>query len=309
MTVIVAGSINMDVVAFTERHPLPGETLDARVLKFIPGGKGANQAVASARLGAPTKLIGRIGEDSFGEAIEHFLLAEGIDISLLTRTAEAPTGTALIVVAESSENTIVVVSGANGLLGSEDVESVEIGRDSVLVSQFEIPQATVESFFRRGKQVSALTILNLAPAKFCSRDLLELTDILVVNETELGLLLTSQASGASSTLNLAPEEVVAVARKVLLPAQKAVVVTLGESGAVACTADGTIIVPGYKVRAVDTTGAGDCFVGALAARLAAGETLKAAMAFANLAASVCVQRVGAGTSMPSLDEVAGRGAL
>ena len=303
MSVIVAGSVNMDIVAFAARHPRPGETVEGRDLKFIPGGKGSNQAVAAARLGARTRLVARVGKDGSGETLERFLREQGVDLSFLRRSEEAPTGVALIVVAESAENEIVIVAGANGLLSPEDIDSVDVASGDVLVSQFEIPLATVQRFLERGKRAGGMTILNPAPMKPCPRELREAADTIVVNETELESLLKMEEHGGLSTAGMAPKEVAAAADRARLRGDQVIVVTLGSSGAVAATSAGNIVVPGRRVKAVDTTGAGDCFVGALAASLASGEALAAAMGFANRAASVCVQRVGAGISMPGLEEI------
>lgn len=297
--VIVAGSINMDVVALAERHPLVGETVLGRELHFFPGGKGANQAVAAAKLGAQTILVGKLGNDSFGDELKSFLMSQGVNLDQVQRTSAATTGTALIVVADTSDNTIVIVPGANDLLTPDDTTQVAIEKGDVLVSQFEIPDDSIERFFRRGKSVGATTILNPAPAKPSLPDVLGLADVLVVNETELKFFLETDCLGA-----LGIPSITQAARHLRTHREQVVVVTLGENGAVAIAEDQDIQVPGRRVKAIDTTGAGDCFVGALAASLATGATLERALSYANLAASICVQRLGAGTSMPRVDEVA-----
>src|SRR5882724_148251 len=161
--VVVAGSINMDVVATAERHPRVGETVAGKEVLYFPGGKGANQAVAAAKLGAPTTLIGRLGADAFGHELRSFLAAQSIDLSLVRQTAEAHTGTAVITLA-NADNTIVVVSGANALVSKEDVGAPALAKGDIAVSQFEIPLPTITAFFKRARAAGATTILNPAPA-------------------------------------------------------------------------------------------------------------------------------------------------
>src|SRR6516165_3276828 len=185
--VFVAGSINMDVVATAERHPQVGETVAGKEVLYFPGGKGANQAVAAAKLGPTTALIGRLGTDSFGTELRAFLEAQDVDLSLVTDTADAHTGTAIITLA-NADNTIVVIPGAHGLVSAEDVTQPALARGDVAVSQFEIPVPAIKAFFQKARAVGALTILNPAPARACDSELLDLVDILVLNETELGLL-------------------------------------------------------------------------------------------------------------------------
>lgn len=296
--VFVAGSINMDVVATADRHPKVGETVAGRQVLYFPGGKGANQAIAASRLGARTTLIGRLGKDSFGGELKAFLGEQGIDLGYVQETAEAHTGTAIITVAEA-DNTIVVIPGANGLVGAEDVEVVPLLAGDVAVSQFEIPLPAIAAFFRRARAAGATTVLNPAPAQAMSRELLALVDILVLNETELGFL---AGNGLSESDEAA--RIIAVARQLQAREDQAICVTLGKRGVLALAGREEIVVPGRVVRALDTTGAGDCFVGALAAQLADDVPLRAALAFANAAASISVQRMGAGPSMPTAAEVA-----
>ena len=299
-SVIVAGSINQDLIARAPRHPLTGETVLGRELRVLPGGKGANQAVAAARLGAKTRLIGWLGQDVFGDDLARFLGAQGVDLRHVRRTAAAATGTALIVVADSGDNTIVVIRGANDLLGPDDLAAVDIRPGDVLVSQFEIPGSAIERFFVRGRTAGARTLLNPAPARRDLDHLLGLADVLVVNETELAFFLDQDPSETLSALVVAE-----AARRLRSAPEQIVVVTLGPRGALALAGDRVIEVPGRNVAAIDTTGAGDCFVGALAARLADGAPAADALAYANLAASLCVQRLGAGAAMPSAEELAG----
>lgn len=295
--VFVTGSINMDVVATADRHPKVGETVAGRQVLYFPGGKGANQAVAASRLGARTTLIGRLGKDSFGAELKAFLCDQGIDLGYVVETADAHTGTAIITVAQA-DNTIVVVPGANGLVGADDVEVVPLLAGDVAVSQFEIPLPAIAAFFRRARAAGATTLLNPAPAQAMPPELLALVDILVLNETELGFL-----AGSELSENDEAARIIEVARRLQASEDQTICVTLGKRGVLALAGGEEIAVPGRVVKALDTTGAGDCFVGALAAQLADDMPLRAALAFANAAASISVQRMGAGPSMPTAAEV------
>ncbi|MGY8661906.1 ribokinase [Bradyrhizobium sp. UFLA05-109] len=295
--VFVAGSINMDVVATADRHPRVGETVAGKEVLYFPGGKGANQAVAASRLGARTTLIGRLGKDSFGTELKAFLEGQGIDLGYVQETAGAHTGTAIITVAEA-DNTIVVIPGTNALVSAEDVGVAPLVKGDVAVSQFEIPLPTIAAFFRRARAAQARTMLNPAPAQKFGRDLLELVDVLVLNETELGLLADVALSDSDDVARILD-----AARRLQVSSDQTICITLGKRGVVALAGSEELIVRGRAVKAVDTTGAGDCFVGALAALLAGGAVLRDALAFANAAASISVQRMGAGPSMPTAEEV------
>ncbi len=294
--VFVAGSINMDVVATADRHPRIGETVAGKAVLYFPGGKGANQAVAAAKLGAPTTLIGRIAADAFGRELKAFLTAQGVDLAFVKDTAEAHTGTAIITIA-NADNTIVVVPGANGLVGAEDIAAPVLAKGDIAVSQFEIPLPTVGAFFKRARAAGATTILNPAPAIEFGAELLDLVDILILNETELGLLTKTELRDSDD-----PTRFVDAARA--LPAKSIICVTLGKRGVLALIEGQASIIAGRVVEAVDTTGAGDCFVGAVAAQLAEGKPIRDALDYANAAASICVQRMGAAPSMPTAAEVA-----
>jgi ribokinase len=294
--VFVAGSINMDVVAIADRHPQIGETVAGNAVLYFPGGKGANQAVAAAKLGASATLIGRVGTDAFGQELKAFLAAQGVDLTFVKDTAEAHTGTAIITLA-NADNTIVVVPGANALVSAEDVGAPVFASGDIAVSQFEIPLPTITAFFRRARDAGATTILNPAPAVAFGRELLDLTDILILNETELGFL------GKAELRDTDPARIVETARSLGMGLDKIICVTLGKRGIVALIDGRQHTVSGRAVTAVDSTGAGDCFVGAVAARLADGQTIQSAVGYANIAASVCVERMGAAPSMPTIAEV------
>jgi ribokinase len=295
--VFVAGSINMDVVATAARHPKVGETVAGQAVHYFPGGKGANQAVAAAKLGASTTLIGRLGRDAFGEQLRTFLSQQGVDLALVKDTAAIHTGTAIITIADA-DNTIVVVPGANALVSAEDIAGLVLAKGDVAVSQFEIPQATIGAFFKRARAAGATTILNPAPAIACGRELLDLVDILILNETELGFLAHTELHDGD-----APDRFVEAAKRLQIGADGIICVTLGKRGVLALVDGKASMIAGRAVKAVDTTGAGDCFVGALAAQLADGMAIRDALNYANAAASICVQRMGAAPSMPTAAEV------
>jgi ribokinase len=295
--VFVAGSINMDVVARADRHPRIGETVMGKQVLYFPGGKGANQAVAAAKLGAATTLIGGVGTDAFGQELKAFLAAQRIDLRFVKDTPQTHTGTAIITVADA-DNTIVVVPGANALVTAEDVGAPVLAKGDIAVSQFEIPLTTVSSFFKRARAAGATTILNPAPALAFDAELLDLVDILILNETELGLLAKTELRDSDELARF-----IEAARALQGDRDMIVCVTLGKRGVVALMNGTPLVVEGRAVTAVDTTGAGDCFVGAVAARLATGKSIRDALSYANMAASICVQRMGAAPSMPNAAEV------
>jgi len=295
--VFVAGSINMDVVATADRHPRIGETVAGTAVLYFPGGKGANQAVAAAKLGAATTLIGRLGKDAFGDELKAFLAAEGIDLSFVQQTSQAHTGTAIITVA-NADNTIVVIPGANALVSAADVEAPVLAKGDIAVGQFEIPLPAISAFFKRARAAGATTILNPAPAIEFSRELLDLVDILILNETELGFLTKTELRDTDDYPRF-----IEAARSLQINKDKTICVTLGKRGIVALIDGQPHTDLGRAVKAVDTTGAGDCFVGAVAAQLAGGKPIHDALHYANMAASICVQRMGAAPSMPTAAEV------
>jgi ribokinase len=291
--VYVFGSINMDVVAFADRRPKSGETVMGSELRLLPGGKGANQAVAAARAGADTALAGRLGDDAFGAQLLTFLAAEGVDLALTRQLADETSGVALIVVSDH-DNAIVVVPGANARLDDEAVSAAPIAAGDVVVAQLETPQTTTIAAFEKAAGAGATTILNPAPLAPIEDRLLELLDVVVVNESELAALV-GERPGQAITTQWALEH----AGRLRERGARTVLVTIGAAGLVVCDEVSTSHIPGHEVRAVDTTGAGDCFVGNLAAALAGGAPLGAAAERANRAAALCVQAIGAAPSMPT----------
>jgi ribokinase len=295
--VFVAGSINMDVVTTADRHPRLGETVAGKAVLYFPGGKGANQAVAARKLGAPTTLIGRLGRDAFGDELKTFLTAQGLDLSFVQTTAKAQTGTAVITIA-NADNTIVVIPGANALVDAVDVAAPMLAKGDIAVSQFEIPLPAIHAFFERAQAAGATTILNPAPALEFGAEMLDLVDILILNESELAFLAKTELGDTDDHTRF-----IDAARSLQTGKGKIICVTLGKRGVLALINGEPLILAGRAVKAVDTTGAGDCFVGAVAAQLAGGKTIRDALAYANSAASICVQRMGAAPSMPTAAEV------
>ena len=290
--IIVAASINMDVVARVAALPRAGETVAGSELRYIPGGKGANQAVAAARLGGDTHIIGKVGDDASGASLLDFLRDEPLDISRVAIAPGTPSGTALIVVDEESENTIVIIAGANAHNRPEDFSELNIEAGDIITTQFEIPLDTVAALFTKAKSAGAVTTLNAAPARDCPPDILEATDYLIMNETELAFFAQSESIPRDE------QEIATAARQLRSRANQAIVVTLGPRGALCIQENALTRVEGYAVDAVDTTAAGDCFVGAFAVALAEGRALEDALRFSNAAAALSVQTFGASSSLP-----------
>ena len=295
--VCVLGSINQDVVAFVEKLPLPGETVVARDFAHFPGGKGANQAVASARMGCGTLMIGAVGADEPGNWMRAFLQENGVDTGMVRIDPEQPTGQAFINVSAAGENAIVIVPGTNAGLSAADIRLEELTGCRVFLAQLESPVEAISSLFRSDIARRGVTMLNAAPALPEGAGLFSLTDILILNESELA---------AYAGLPEPPDDVAAAienAEKLIGWDGQAVIVTLGEKGAVVVTGERGVLIPGRRANVVDTTGAGDCFCGTLAAALADGYTLNEAVRFAVTAASISVERHGAATSIPVRAEV------
>jgi ribokinase len=297
--VVVCGSLNMDVVVQSARRPATGETILGATVSFLPGGKGLNQAVAAARLGVPTAMVGAVGNDAFANNLRGFLADNDIDCSGVREIDGPATGVALIQVAQK-DNAITVASGANLHFTKEMVRETPRD-DEVWVAQFETPIAATEAILKRARAAGARTVLNLAPFVPHADRLMKVVDVAVLNEIEL-----SQATGAKLRAASAVRDVAAACQKLLTKGARTVVATLGERGAVVVTADGATAIPAFKAKVVDTTGAGDCFVGALAARMSVGATPVEAARYASAAAACSVERLGAAPAMPTAPEVAAR---
>ncbi|WP_062521936.1 ribokinase [Demequina silvatica] len=295
--VVVVGSINLDLIATVARHPSPGETLLALGASESPGGKGANQAVAAARRGASTVMVGAVGSDGASTTAVATLAEAGVDISRVAHRP-GPTGLAIITVARDGENTIVVVPGANATVNDAQVQSAAdaIAGSSVAVVQAELPIATVEHAIALAGAHGTRVVLNAAPATAFALASLRRADPLVVNEHEAGIVLGA-AMGAPPPPD--PLDTALALRALGVPS---VVVTLGSEGCLGVDESGPWTVPARPVAAVDTTGAGDAFVGALAAALARGTTLRDAATEATRVAAYSVQHPGAQPSYPTTDK-------
>ncbi len=286
MRVCVLGSINLDNVCRVAHLPAPGETLVAESFERFAGGKGANQAVAAAAWGVPTALIGAVGVDEAGDRLISHLEGRGVDVSAVARLADAPSGQAHISVSAAGENMIVVIGGANQAMTAERVGAADVAGCTVFVSQLETPLDAVEALFSSSAARTGVKILNAAPASSEARALFPLIDIVVVNQSELALY-ADAAEPADA------REAIPLARRLVSRPDQAIVVTLGAAGALTVTARSDSLATGRPARVVDTTGAGDCFCGVLAASLAERCSPQEALGWANEAAAVSTQRAGA----------------
>jgi ribokinase len=297
--IIVVGSLNMDFVVQVDALPERGQTVSGRRFSMLPGGKGANQACAVARLGGHCQMIGRVGHDMFGEQLKASLAAAGVDTSRVLATEGEATGMALIPVEAGGQNLIVVAGGANLRLTPDDVESALDGaHEGLLLAQLESPTETVEAAITSARRRGMTTILDPAPARPLSPALLSAVDILTPNESEVLVLLGRPGS------SVAIGEAAVLGRRLLEMGPGTVILKLGSKGAYLTDATGRRRhYPPRQVEAVDATAAGDVFNGALAVALAEHADIGEAIAFANVAASVSVTRLGAQSSIPMRDEV------
>ena len=295
--IIVIGSSNTDMVIKTEKLPVPGETILGGIFLLNPGGKGANQAVAAARLGGKVTFITKRGNDLFGNQTVGLLMREGIDTQYIVKDPELPSGVALITVDSAGENSIVVAPGSNGNLLSEDIPAsiFEESKYEILLLQLEIPIETVEYSAVAASEHGIKVILNPAPACKLPDNLLKHTWLITPNETEAealtGVKINDIISAESAAVSLQERGV------------KNVIITLGEAGAFVKSDNYSGIVQGIKVIPVDTTAAGDVFNGALAVAISEGKELNEAVRFANIAASISVTRMGAQASAPYRNEI------
>lgn len=300
--VVVVGSLNMDFVVRVERLPAPGETILGREFRMIPGGKGANQACAAGKLGegrVRTRMAGRVGYDIFADHLKASLSAAGVDVSAVHATRSQPTGVALIWVDRAGQNSIVVAAGANDALAESEVEGMRapIRGARLALFQLETPLGTVSAALEVARQEGARTILDPAPARTLSAELLSRVDILTPNESEASILLGRPPE------RILPAEAPRFARALLELGPGSVVLKLGEHGCFYSDGRTDIYSRGFSVEAVDTTAAGDTFNAALAVALAEDQPLEAALRFANAAAAISVTRPGAQASVPARAEV------
>jgi ribokinase len=292
----VVGSCNIDLIVRTPRMPRLGETLTGSDFQTCHGGKGANQAVMAARLGASVAMVGKVGNDLHGQQMCDNFRACGIDTQHVLTDAVLPSGVAVILVDDAAHNCIVVVPGANGALTPDDVRqaSATIVASSVLLCQLEVPLETTTEALRIARAAGVRTLLNPTPARSLPPEVFDLADIVVLNETELELFSGTSVSGTA---------VEPIVRNVFGGRPVLVVVTRGEQGAVVLDDHTVTTIPAFAVKAVDTTGAGDAFVGSLAVFLAEGGTFAEAVRRASAAAALSVTRPGTQPSFPTRAEV------
>ncbi|MCO4856546.1 ribokinase [Herbaspirillum sp. WGmk3] len=296
--IVIIGSVNMDLVLRVPRMPLPGETLAGDKFMTIPGGKGANQAVACARLAAPgtsVAMVACVGDDAFGGQMRQSITACGIDDRYIDEVAGEATGIASIMVDANAQNSIVIAAGANGRLDVERIERARpvIEQASIMLLQLEVPMETVIHSIELAHALGKTVVLNPAPAQALPRALLQKIDYLILNEIEAAMLAEEQS-----------EDIPLLAQKLHDLGARNVVVTLGEKGVYGSFADGQQRhLPARKVQAIDTTAAGDTFIGGFIGAIAQGRDQFDAIAYAQAAAALSVTRVGAQTSIPTRDEV------
>jgi ribokinase len=295
--IVVVGSSNMDLVVKSPRIPSKGETILGGEFIMTPGGKGANQAIAAAKLGAEVYFVAKLGDDIFGRQSLSNFQKIGINIDYVEQTKEITSGVALITVDNAGDNVIVVAPGANLKLSPDDVKKAQpvITSSGAVAAQLEVPLETVELAARLSNDAGVTFILDPAPARKLSDEFLRMVDILTPNETEAEILTGIKVTDENSAI---------VAAKALLDrGVKAVILTMGSKGYVLARKDGTEFVPSIKVDAVDATAAGDAFTGSLAVGLARGKTPKDAALFANYVAALSVTKMGAQSSMPDAGQV------
>lgn len=292
--ILVVGSLNVDLVVRTPRFPQPGETISGEDLQVIPGGKGANQAVAASRLGANVSMLGRVGKDNFGDFLLDNLNSNNVDAQLVQRD-KSSTGTATIIVDADGQNSIVLSAGANGKVSSLDVDHASFSDFSLLLLQLEIPTPTVLSAAKRAKEYGLTVILNPAPAKNIPDELISLTDFIIPNETELSLL-TDQTVNDTASAEKA-------AKSLIERGPKTVIVTLGSNGALVVTRELTQHIPAFNVEVIDTTAAGDAFIGGFATALLANKSLEDAVRYGCATGALATTKFGAQPSLPTKEEV------
>ena len=295
--ILVVGSSNTDMIIKLARIPRPGETILGGAFVTAAGGKGANQAVGAARAGGQVTFIARVGQDMFGDQAVAGFVKDGINVDHVTRDKTSPSGVALIFVAKDGENSIAVAGGANAKLSPADVKKAKpaFAGACVLVMQLETPLETVQAAADLAAKAGVRVILNPAPAQPLPDKLLQQVSVLTPNETEAelltGIAVNDDASAAAAAAKLRARGV------------QTVIITLGARGAFVATERGDQLVPGFKVKAMDTTAAGDVFNGALAVALAEGTPLDLAVRFANAAAAISVTQLGAQPSAPTRPEI------
>ena len=292
--ILVVGSLNTDLVVRTPRFPQPGETISGEDLQVIPGGKGANQAVAASRMGSEVSMLGRVGKDNFGDFLLENLKTNNVDSQLVQRD-DSSTGTAIIVVDANGQNSIVLSPGANGKVSSSDIEHASFSDFDLLLLQLEIPIPTVLSAAKLAKQNGVRVLLNPAPAKELPEELISLADFLIPNETELSLLTGMEVKDIPSAEK--------AAHALLQRGVQNVIVTLGSNGALIVTNKSTSHISPFKVDVVDTTAAGDAFIGGFASVLDTANSLEEAVRYGCACGALATTKFGAQPSLPTKQEI------
>lgn len=297
MSVIVFGSINMDLVVRTPRLPAPAETITGHEFFTAPGGKGANQAVAVARLGAPTKMVGRVGGDAFGQELRQNLIRVGVDVSPVFVDTTVSSGVAVIAVDDNAQNNIIIIPAANGRVGQDDLDRLEtsLAGAKVLLLQLEVPLDAVVAAARLAHQRGIIVVLDPAPAQPLPAELYSLVDILTPNEVEAGQLVGLTIKN--------PEDAAGAAKLLLSLGVKTVIIKMGALGVLLAQAEAEpTFVPAFEVKAIDTVAAGDAFNGGLAAALVEGHDLPTAIRWGAAAGALSATKMGAQPSMPTRAE-------
>lgn len=294
--ILVIGSLNMDLVTMSERHPKLGETIIGKSFFQIPGGKGGNQAVAISKLGGDVTMFGCVGKDSYGDILIEELKKNDVNIESVKKV-EKNTGIATIVVDENADNTIIVVPGANFEISIDDIDkNIELIKNAdIVLLQLEIPIDVVEYILKKSKEFNKITILNPAPAEKLSVEIIKNVDYLVPNETELELL-----SGMPTN---SQDEVLVASKKLMDMGVKNLIVTMGKNGSIFVGEDKVVKVGIHKVKAIDPTAAGDSFIGGVIRMLAEGKKIEEAMEFGARVGAITVTKEGAQSSLPTWDEV------
>jgi ribokinase len=296
MSVLVFGSLNLDLVTYADKLPAIGETIVGEKLLKFPGGKGLNQAIAARRAGSEVLMVGSIGNDADGDYLFDILKSENIDPKFITKTSEQ-TGIAVIEVSKSAENRIIIIAGANSKTRFSNEVLTSSPSVTVSLAQLETPIAEVAKFIHESKAAGKITMLNPAPIQKLDQQLLQDTDFLIANETEASFLV------GSAVEHLSKDEAVTIARQLQKNGSKKVIITLGEQGSVYLDQEKELFTPAYKVKAVDTTAAGDAFCGAFATAISENKPVEYALKFASAAGGLAATKAGAVPSLPTQQEI------
>jgi ribokinase len=296
MSVLVFGSLNLDLVTYADKLPAIGETIVGEKLLKFPGGKGLNQAIAARRAGSEVLMVGSIGNDADGDYLFDILKSENIDPKFITKTSEQ-TGIAVIEVSKSAENRIIIIAGANSKTRFSNEVLTSSPSVTVSLAQLETPIAEVAKFIHESKAAGKITMLNPAPIQKLDQQLLQDTDYLIANETEASFLV------GSAVEHLSKDEAVTIARQLQKNGSKKVIITLGEQGSVYLDQEKELFTPANKVKAVDTTAAGDAFCGAFATAISENKPVEYALKFASAAGGLAATKAGAVPSLPTQQEI------